>query len=136
MFEILGIIWFTRHLSRVAKQKGHSGWWGAVGATGWIMGELIAGCMGGLAGLEGMAFYPLSILGALIGAGIGFAIVSALPVADGYDPLANLGGSLSTAGGTACPSCGSMQTEAAAGLLQCNACGEIHQISPWDSPRS
>jgi len=77
MLEILFLVWFVRKLSSIAKAKGRSGGWGGLGAAFWIGGELTGFVVGGITD-AGAGSYAFALLFAAIGAGVAYAIVSAL----------------------------------------------------------
>ncbi len=77
MLEILFLVWYVRKLSSMARAKGRSGGWGGLGAGFWIGGELTGFIVGEIAD-AGAGGYALALLFAAIGAGIAYAIVSAL----------------------------------------------------------
>lgn len=78
MLEIIAIVSLTGRLKAVATSKGRSGWWAALLPVLWIIGEVFGGAGAALAGLEGFALYIGAIVGAAVGAGIAWAIVSSL----------------------------------------------------------
>ena len=81
MLEIMLVAALVRKLSALAKEKGRSGMWGGLGAAGWICGELIGFVIGFSMGME-IGAYGLALLGAAIGAGVSWFIVSNLGAAD------------------------------------------------------
>ncbi len=94
MLEILFLVWFVRKLAAMAKSKGRSGGWGALGAAFWIGGEFF-GIIAGTAADAGMAAYGLALLCAGVGAGVAYAIVKSLGpsemAAASYDPASPAG---------------------------------------------
>lgn len=78
MLEIILIIAFSRKLSTMAKERGHSGAWGLLGAGMWIGGEIFGIVLGFLLGAEELALYGMGIVCALIGVAISFGIVKSL----------------------------------------------------------
>lgn len=78
MLEILFLIWFTKHLAGVARNKHRSGGWGALGPIGWVGGEIGGAILGASNGSEGMGLYGWAILGGASGAVLAFATVSFL----------------------------------------------------------
>ncbi len=131
MLEILGIIFFTRHLSSVARLKGRSGWWGGFGALGWIGGEMMGGCIAGCAGVEGLGVYLVAVVGAAVGALLAWALVSLVPTVQGFDPVSEMSGA---SGVVECPRCGSLQTEVVGGSSPGNACECVGESAPWGPP--
>jgi uncharacterized membrane protein YeaQ/YmgE (transglycosylase-associated protein family) len=79
MIEILCLLWFCRMLASIARDKGRSGAWGALGAVLWIGGEIGGAVVGALQGGQGGGLYLMAILGAAVGATIAYALVAALP---------------------------------------------------------
>jgi hypothetical protein len=80
VLEILFLIWFCKKLAGIARAKNRSGNWGALGALGWVGGEI-----GGLAlgfsansGDFGVA-YLYALLGAVGGALAAYVIVATRP---------------------------------------------------------
>lgn len=78
MLEIILMIVLTRKLVEDAKAKGRSGWWGALGVAGWLIGEVLGGIVGLLLGLDGFAVYIPALIGAFIGYFVARVIVSNL----------------------------------------------------------
>jgi hypothetical protein len=78
MLEFVILILLSRKLAKMAREKGHSGGWAAVGVIAWIVGELV-GIALGLALDLGAGVYLTAFVGAACGAAVGFAIVVALP---------------------------------------------------------
>lgn len=78
MLEIILLIAFSKKLSSMAKQKGHSGAWGMLGAGMWIGGEIFGFMVGAVLGLEMMGMYGIAIVCALMGVGVSFGIVNSL----------------------------------------------------------
>ena len=79
MLEILFLIWFCKKLAAIARDKNRSGSWGALGALGWIGGEVSGFVLAYKAGSVGMGGYGYALLGAILGATIAYVIVQALP---------------------------------------------------------
>ena len=79
MLEILFLIWFCKKLAAIARDKNRSGSWGALGALGWLGGEVGGFVFAFRTGFEGMGAYGYAIIGAIIGAVIAHVIVQALP---------------------------------------------------------
>lgn len=78
MLEIFLLIFIGKQLSKMAKAKGHSGAWAALGVLGWFGGEIIGFLMGAAMGLD-LGAYLTALVGAAMGAAIGFIVVSSLP---------------------------------------------------------
>lgn len=77
MLEIAFLVWFCRKLASIAKGKGRSGSWGALGALLWIGGEISGFVVGTLADAEAGS-YLVALLFAGLGAVVAYVIVSAL----------------------------------------------------------
>ncbi len=78
MIEIIILVQFCKKLAAIAREKNRSGSWGAVGAVGWIGGEVAGAVIGASGGSEGMNLYGFAILGAIVGAIIAYVIVKSL----------------------------------------------------------
>jgi hypothetical protein len=78
MLEILFLIWFVRKLGSMAREKGRSSGWGALGILGWVGGEFTGFIIGGIADAGVGGSYGLALLCAAVGAGGAYAIVSML----------------------------------------------------------
>ena len=87
MLEIIFLVRFVRHLSRLAKSKGRSGGWGGLGVALWFGGEIAGIIVGGMADL-GAGAYLVALLFAAVGAAAAHFIVKALSPADGMLALA------------------------------------------------
>lgn len=78
MIEIIILVQFCKKLAAIARDKNRSGSWGAVGAVGWIGGEITGAVIGASGGAEAMNLYGFAILGAIVGALIAYVIVKSL----------------------------------------------------------
>ncbi|MGE0397376.1 MAG: hypothetical protein AB7T06_11690 [Kofleriaceae bacterium] len=78
MIEIIILVQFCKKLAAIAREKNRSGSWGAVGAVGWIGGEIGGAILGAMGGAESMNLYGYAILGAILGAVIAYLIVKSL----------------------------------------------------------
>jgi hypothetical protein len=78
MLEIFLLIFIGKQLSKMAKAKGHSGAWAALGVLGWFGGEIVGFLMGAAMGLD-LGAYVAALVCAAMGAAIGFVVVSSLP---------------------------------------------------------
>jgi uncharacterized membrane protein YeaQ/YmgE (transglycosylase-associated protein family) len=78
MIEIIILVQFCKKLAAIAREKNRSGSWGAVGAIGWIGGEITGAVIGASGGAESMNLYGYALLGAVIGAVIAYVIVKSL----------------------------------------------------------
>jgi hypothetical protein len=79
MLEILILVKFTRYLASVARNKGRSSAWAALGAVFWIGGEVFGFLVGALAGMEDLAAYLPALICAALGAAAAYGIVALLP---------------------------------------------------------
>jgi hypothetical protein len=79
MLEIVGIVMFAKHLAGIAENKGRAKGWAALGVLGWIVGEILGAIVGAALIGEGLGLYLTALVGAAIGAGIAWLIVSNLP---------------------------------------------------------
>jgi hypothetical protein len=82
MLEIIFLVRFVRHLSRLAKSKGRSGGWGGLGVALWLGGEITGLIVGTLAD-AGAGAYVVALLFAAVGAIVAHFIVKSLRPADG-----------------------------------------------------
>ena len=87
MLEILLIIWLGKKLSALAKERGRSGAWAALGIGFWFFGEIVGFFIGGMLGFEGLGAYPIALVLAAMGAGVGYFIVANLPRGDSQAEL-------------------------------------------------
>ncbi|TVQ89521.1 MAG: hypothetical protein EA397_14885 [Deltaproteobacteria bacterium] len=80
MLEILALIFGTRHLAGVLRQKGRSVVLCALFPVAWILSEIVAIIVALiLLGDEGLGLICCGFLGGAVGGGIVFAILNALP---------------------------------------------------------
>ena len=80
MLEILALVFGTRHLKKVANQRGHSGWMAALFPVLWIVFQFVAVFAAIiLFDVEGYGAVCVGYQAALVGAGIAFGIVYSLP---------------------------------------------------------
>jgi hypothetical protein len=82
MLEIIFLVRFVRHLSRLAKSKGRGGGWGGLGVAMWFGGEILGFVVGGVGDL-GAGSYLLALVFAACGATAAHFIVKSLRPADG-----------------------------------------------------
>lgn len=81
MLEILFLVWFCKKLASIAREKNRPGGWGAVGAIGWIGGEIGGAVLGASSShAEGMDLYGYALMGAVVGALAAWMIVRSLSV--------------------------------------------------------
>jgi hypothetical protein len=77
MLEVLFLIKFTRHLAKMAKERGRSGGWGGLGVAFWLGGEIIGFIVGSVAD-AGAGAYLVALLFAAFGAAAAYFIVKSL----------------------------------------------------------
>ncbi len=77
MLEIIFLVRFVRHLSKLARSKGRSGGWGGLGVALWLGGEITGLIVGGLAD-AGAGAYLVALLFAAVGATAAHFIVKSL----------------------------------------------------------
>jgi hypothetical protein len=77
MLEILFLVRFVRHLSKLAKSKGRSGGWSGLGVALWLGGEITGIIVGTLAD-AGAGAYVIALIFAAIGATVAHFIVKSL----------------------------------------------------------
>jgi hypothetical protein len=77
MLEIFFLIWFSRHLRRIATAKGRSGKWSLLGVGLWFGGEVLGFIIGGFSD-AGAGGYLLALLLAGVGATVAHFVVKAL----------------------------------------------------------
>jgi len=64
MLEIIFLVWFCKKLAAIAREKNRPGGWGAVGAIGWIGGEIGGAVLGASTSrAQGMDLYGYAING-------------------------------------------------------------------------
>jgi hypothetical protein len=95
MLEILFLVWFCKKLASIATAKNRSGSWGALGALGWIGGEILGFVLGSDAldrGGDLFDVYPMMLGCAGAGAVLAWIVVSTLkPIPrDGELPVARI----------------------------------------------
>lgn len=78
MIEIIILVQFCKKLAAIAREKNRSGSWGAVGAVGWIGGEITGAVIGASGGAQSMNLYGFALLGAVVGALVAYLIVKSL----------------------------------------------------------
>lgn len=79
MLEIFLLITFGKKLAELARGKGRSPAWAALGVMFWVGGEIIGFIIGALLGLEGLGAYPVAIVVAALGAFVAWMVVKNLP---------------------------------------------------------
>ncbi|WP_164019572.1 hypothetical protein [Pyxidicoccus trucidator] len=80
MLEIFALISLCQKLAAIAKEKGRTKAWAALGALFWFLGEIVGFVIGEVMGL-GMGGYLVAIAFACLGAYVAYTIVKALPEA-------------------------------------------------------
>ena len=79
MLEIIAVVFLAKKLAAIAKAKGRSAGWAALGPVLWIGGEITGAVVGfAMTGGDGLAPYGFAIMGAIIGAVASYLIVNAL----------------------------------------------------------
>lgn len=78
MIEIIILVQFCKKLAAIAREKNRSSSWGAVGAVGWIGGEITGAVIGASGGAQSMNLYGFALLGAVVGALVAYLIVKSL----------------------------------------------------------
>ncbi|MCE9571668.1 MAG: complement resistance protein TraT [Deltaproteobacteria bacterium] len=78
MLEILFLSWFWKKLAAMARDKNRAGSWGALGALGWIGGEVSGAVIALNSRAQGGAIYGYMLGFAALGALVAFAIVTML----------------------------------------------------------
>lgn len=80
MLEILFLIWFCKKLAGIARAKNRPGSWGALGAVGWVGGEIGGLALGFSANSADFGIaYAYALLGAVLGAVAAYVIVATRP---------------------------------------------------------
>jgi hypothetical protein len=69
---------FAKHLAGVAEGKGRPKGWAALGVVFWIVGEFLGAFAGALFIGDGIGLYLAALVGAAIGSGIAWLIVTNL----------------------------------------------------------
>jgi hypothetical protein len=83
MLEILFLVRFVKHLSKLAKQKGRSGRWGSLGVALWLGGEITGFAIGAFAFDDlGGGAYLVALLCAAVGATVAYFVVKSLRAVD------------------------------------------------------
>ena len=87
MLEIIALIYLTRRVGEIAREKGRkAGWFKLMTVVLWfgceIGGAVVGGIVTAIAGWPEAVIYVLALVGAAAGAGLSFLIVKALPVRD------------------------------------------------------
>lgn len=87
MLEILALVYLTRRVGDIAREKGRkAGWFKLMTVLLWIGCEIGGAVAGGIAvaltGWPEAVIYLFALVGALVGAALSFLIVKTLPVRD------------------------------------------------------
>lgn len=83
MLEIILMVSFGKTLATLARGKGRSGGWAALGVVFWLGGEMMGFILGALLGFEGLAAYPFALGVAALGAFVAWMVVKNLPAVAG-----------------------------------------------------
>jgi hypothetical protein len=89
MIEIILLIYLTRSVGEIVKQKNRKpGWYKLMTVLLWIGGELGGGLVGGLVvaltGANEAFAYLFALVGAAIGAGAAFLVAKSVPAVDPF----------------------------------------------------
>ena len=87
MLEILALVYLTRRIGDIAREKGRkAGWFKFMTVVLWIGCEIGGAVAGGIAAAlldwPEAVTYLFALVGAVVGAGLSFLIVKTLPVRD------------------------------------------------------
>ncbi|HLL76907.1 MAG TPA: hypothetical protein VK421_16755 [Pyrinomonadaceae bacterium] len=87
MLEIIALIYLTRRVGEIAREKGRkAGWFKFMTVVLWFGCEIGGGIVGGVAsavaGWPDAVAYLFALVGAAVGAGLSILIVKTLPVRD------------------------------------------------------
>jgi hypothetical protein len=78
MLEIFFVVFLTKKLASIAKAKGRSSGWAALGPVLWILGEIGGAVVGATIGIDDIALYVGALAGAALGAGLAWVVVNSL----------------------------------------------------------
>lgn len=78
MLEIILMVVLAGKLSAIAKTKGRSGGWAALGPVFWIVGEVTGAAVAMMAGMDGLGLYGGALAGAAVGALLAFVVVNGI----------------------------------------------------------
>lgn len=84
MLEIIALIWLTRRIGEIVKEKHRkSGWYKFMTVALWfgceIAGAIVGGIIVGLTGSPDALIYVIALAGAAAGAGIAYLIARSVP---------------------------------------------------------
>ncbi len=79
MVELIGILALLSTLKRIARERGVSTWWAALGPALWVFGEALGIGIGAAFRLEGTQAYGVGLTYALIGAMVAVIVVTNVP---------------------------------------------------------
>jgi uncharacterized membrane protein YeaQ/YmgE (transglycosylase-associated protein family) len=87
MLEIIALIYLTRRVGEIAREKGRkAGWFKLMTVVLWLGCEIGGAIAGGIAtalmGWPEAVIYVFALVGAVVGAALSFLIVKTLPVRD------------------------------------------------------
>ena len=78
MLQLLLMAVLVAGLVRDAKDRGRSGWWGALGVALWFAGEMLGALISLWLGLDGVIAFLPPLLGGLVGYGIARFIIRSM----------------------------------------------------------
>ena len=87
MLEILAVIALSKKIAEIANEKGRSGAWGFLGATGWFTGEVFGFIIGVMVTESLFGAYFFGLAGAIGGAVVAWQVVKNLPLASHFQPV-------------------------------------------------
>ncbi len=85
VIEILVLIWLVGRLAKIAKAKGLSGAWGALGLAMWIGGQVFGLILGAAIVVDLIGVYIFALMWAIAGGVASYAIVKRLAPAPGFE---------------------------------------------------
>ncbi|MBL0212890.1 MAG: hypothetical protein IPQ07_03330 [Myxococcales bacterium] len=91
MIEIFVLVKFCKRLAEIAREKHRPGSWGALGALGWIGGEIIGALLASRGHGDKGSVYVMALLCGGIGVALAYAVVRSLkPLPDPNFPSARV----------------------------------------------
>ncbi len=78
MIEIFVLVKFCKRLAEIAREKNRTGSWAALGAFGWVGGEITGAVVGAKSHGDTTSMYTTALLFAVIGAVLAYVIVRTL----------------------------------------------------------
>ena len=79
MLEIILLINFGKKLAEMARGKGRSPGWAALGVAFWFGGEIVGFILAGLLGVDGVPAYGVALAVAGVGILVAYLVVQNLP---------------------------------------------------------